>query len=248
MNRTHLLLLGIGFGLVVPAASSAETAYTTKTVNLRAGPSRDYELVSRIPAGVPVDVYGCVDDWTWCDVSAGDDRGWMYAGNLEYPYRNRRVVVLGNGLMFGFPIVTFSVGPYWDTYYRGRPWYSRRSYWAGRPAPNRWIGSPGSRPQGFRSPGSRPQGLRSPGSRPQGPRPPVSRPQGFRPQTASPPRPAVVRPPVNRPQPQAQPQRQRGGRPEAVRPQPQPGRAAPARPPDNRGRQPQREERKPGGN
>ena len=77
MNRTHLFLLGIGAGLVVPAASSAETAYTTKTVNLRAGPSRDYELVAQVPAGVPVEVNGCVDDWTWCDVSLEGDRGWV---------------------------------------------------------------------------------------------------------------------------------------------------------------------------
>lgn len=225
MNRAHLFLVGVGFGLVVPGASLAETAYTTKSVNLRAGPSRDYELVARAPAGVPVDVYGCVDDWTWCDVSLGDDRGWVYAGNLEYPYRDRRVVILGNGPAFGFPIVTFSVGSYWDSYYRSRPWYSRRSYWVGRPAPFRGI-------------------VRSPGSRLSGVRPQAPRPQGIRQQTARPPQPAFVRPPVNRSQPQTQPQRQRGGRPEAARPQPQPGRAAPAKPPDNRGRP--REERKPG--
>jgi uncharacterized protein YraI len=149
MNRAHLFILGIGFSLVVPAAS-AETAYTTKSVNLRAGPSRDYEVVVRAPAGEPVEVYGCVDDWTWCDVSLGDDRGWVYAGNLEYPYRDRRVVVLNNGPIVGFPIVTFSVGPYWDTYYRGRPWYSRRSYWDHRPPPAHWIGRPGSRPSVIR--------------------------------------------------------------------------------------------------
>jgi uncharacterized protein YraI len=221
MNRAHLFLLGIVCGLVVPGASLAETAYTTKSVNLRAGPSRDYELVARAPAGVPVDVYGCVDDWTWCDVSLGDDRGWVYAGNLVYPYQDRRVVILGHGPLFGFPVVTFSAGPYWDTYYRGRPWYSRRSYWVGRPAPNRWVGS-----------------------RPPGVRPPASRPPGLRPPAARPPRPAVVRPPAYRPQ--AQPQRPRGGRPEVARPQPQPVRPAPAKPPDNRGRPPRREERKPG--
>jgi uncharacterized protein YraI len=210
----------------------AETAYTTKSINLRAGPSRDYELVAQAPAGAPVDVYGCVDDWTWCDVSLGDDRGWVYAGNLVYPYQNRRVVILGNGPLFGFPIEVFSVGSYWDTYYRGRPWYSRRSYWIGRPAPVRGIIRPGSRPSGVRT-----QGYRSP---------------GVAPQVVRPSRPVVVRPPINRSQPQTQrqpqtqPQRQRGGKPEAARPQPQPGRAAPAKPPDNKGRPQQREERKPG--
>jgi uncharacterized protein YraI len=229
MNRAHLLLLGIGLGLVVPGTSLAETAYTTKSVNLRAGPSRDYELVARAPAGVAVEVYGCVDDWTWCDVSLGNDRGWVYAGNLESPYQDRRVVILGHGPYFGFPVLTFSVGSYWDTYYRGRPWYSRRSYWVGRPAPFRGI---------VRPPGSRPSGIRSPAYRS-----PVVAPQAARPS-----RPAVVRQPVSRPQPQ--PQRQRGGKPEAARPQSQPARPAQAKSPDSRSRpQPQhREERKPGGN
>jgi uncharacterized protein YraI len=221
MNRTHILLLGIGLAVAVPAAASAETAYTTKSVNLRAGPSRDYELVARAPAGVPVEVYGCVDDWTWCDVSLGDDRGWVYAGNLEYPYQNRRVVILYNGPIVGFPIVTFSVGPYWDTYYRGRPWYSRRSYWDHRPPPVRWIRPPGSRPPGYRPPTQRPS------------------------------RPAVVRPDVNRPRPQPQPPRPNRGRPEVARPEvarPQPVRPAPAKPQDNKARPPRHEDKKPGGN
>jgi uncharacterized protein YraI len=225
MKRAHLFLLGIGFSLVVSAAS-AETAYTTKSVNLRAGPSRDYEVVVRAPAGVPVEVYGCVDDWTWCDVSlGGDDRGWVYAGNLEYPYENRRVVVLGHGPLVGFPIVTFSLDSYWDNYYRGRPWYSRRSYWDRRPPPAHWIGSP---------------------------RPSVVRPGVIRPGIDRPSRPSeVVRPRENRPRPEVRTQSSRpeGRRPEVSRAQPQPARPAPVKPQENksRGRQ-DNKDRRPGGN
>lgn len=220
MKLAHLFLLGIGFSLVVSAAS-AETAYTTKSTNLRAGPSRDYEVVVRAPAAVPVEVYGCVDDWTWCDVSMGDDRGWVYAGNLEYPYHNRRVVVLGHGPLVGFPIVTFSVGPYWDNYYRGRPWYSRRSYWDHRAAPPHWIGSPGSRH-------------------------PVAQPYVARPS-----RPVVVRPPAVRPRPEVrtQPVRPHVERREISRAQPQPPRQAPVKPQENRSRPRQdNKDHKPGGN
>jgi uncharacterized protein YraI len=249
MNRTHLLLLGIGFGLVVPAAAPAQTAYTTKTVNLRAGPSRDYPLVMQLPAGEPVAINGCLDDWSWCDVSQGNDRGWVYARSLDSEYQNRRVVIYGNGPMFGFPIVGFSVGSYWDTYYSGRPWYSRRSYWVGQPQSSHWIGSSGSRSSGVRTqvnrqqvnqpqvnqqPVNRPQGNRQPVNQPQVNRQPVNRPQGNR-------------QPVNRPQ--VQPQRPQGGRPEAARPQqPQNARPAPARQPDNKGRPQGKDERKPGGN
>jgi len=239
MNRTHLLLLGIGFGLVVPAASQAQTAYTNRIVNMRAGPSRDYPVVDQIQPGEAVEINGCLDDWTWCDVSIGDDRGWVYARSLESPYRNRRVVIYGNGPLFGFPIVGFSVGPYWDTYYRGRPWYSRRSYWAGRPPSANWAGPSGVRPYS----GGRPYAVRPGFVRPEGARPYVGRPGVVRPEGA---RPYVGRPGVVRPQ---------GVRPEVVRPQvvrpevvrPQVVRPAPVRP-DNRARPPRPEERKPGGN
>jgi uncharacterized protein YraI len=243
MNR--VLLLGIGFGLVIPAASPAETAYTTKTVNLRAGPSRDYPVVEQLPAGEPVEVNGCLDDWTWCDVSVGNDRGWVTSRNLDSSYQNRRVVIYGNGPMFGFPIVGFSVGNYWDTYYRGRPWYSRRSYWVGQPQSSHWIGSGGSRSSGVRTQVIAPQVNRQPGYRPQVNRQPVV----IRPQVIRQPvnRPEVNRQPVNRPQ--AQRERPQGGRPEAARPQqPQNARPAPARQPDNRGRPQGKDERKPGGN
>jgi uncharacterized protein YraI len=204
MNRSHLLLIGIGFGLVLPAASSAEMAYTTKSVSLRAGPSREFPRVARIPAGVPVEVNGCVEDWTWCDVTLGFDRGWVYAGNLEYPYQDRRVVILDNGPSIGFPIVTFSVGPYWDTYYRGRPWYSRRSYWSHR-SPHHWVRPSAPRPPGYRpqpARPSRPVVVRPPvvvQPRPQPVRPHVVRPEVARPQVV---RPAPARPPENRPRPE----------------------------------------------
>lgn len=218
MKTTLAFFLGIGFGLVVPSALSAETAYTTKSVNVRAGPSRDYPVVVRIPGGVPVEVAGCVDDWTWCDVMTGDDRGWVYAGNIEYPYQDRRVVVLQNGPIIGFPIISFSIGPYWDSYYRGRPWYSRRDYWVQRPPPPRWVGQP-----------------RSTVVRPAGPRPSrpvVGRPPGNRAQPQAP-HPNVARPPA--------------GRPQAVRPQPPPARPAPARPQGDKSRRERPEGRGPGG-
>lgn len=135
--RPFLLLV-----LAIPAAAVGQTAFTEKPVRLRAGPSREFPVVTVIGPGVPVQVAGCVDDWTWCDVSVGPDRGWAYAGNLAYPYQGRRVAILANGPRIGLPVLTFSIGPYWDSYYRGRPWYGRRSYWIGRPTPPHWIGRP----------------------------------------------------------------------------------------------------------
>lgn len=55
---------------------------------------------------------GCVEGWQWCDVTVGPNRG---------------------GPTLGIPLIAFAIGPYWDNYYRGRPWYGNRHYWYNRP-------------------------------------------------------------------------------------------------------------------
>jgi uncharacterized protein YraI len=105
---------------------------------MRAGPNPQFPLVATIPAGAYVHVNGCVEGYTWCDVTAGPERGWVYADFLSYPYRNQPVTVISAGPSIGFPIISFSIGNYWDSYYRHRPWYGNRAYWYGRPA-NWWY-------------------------------------------------------------------------------------------------------------
>ncbi len=138
-------------------AQSMHTAYTAKNVNVRAGPAVDFPVVAILPPGAPVIVEGCVSDYGWCDVVAGQNRGWVYAGNLVYPYQGQRVPVVNYGAVIGLGVLTFSVGSYWDNHYRGRPWYSQRQEWIDRPR------------QGYRA-----------GSRPPPPQAPVARPGNHR--------------------------------------------------------------------
>lgn len=121
--------------LVVSIAASAQDAFTTRTVNVRAGPDTSYPAVAALGPGAPVQVMGCLDDWSWCDVVFGDNRGWVYAPYLSYVYQGYRVPFYSYAPSFGIPIITFSLGSYWDRYYRGRPWYGRRDYWASHGEP-----------------------------------------------------------------------------------------------------------------
>ncbi|MGN8158438.1 SH3 domain-containing protein [Salinisphaera sp. SWV1] len=111
-------------------------AVVSAQVNLRAGPRVDYPALYILQPGVRVLVYGCVDDYTWCDVSALDYRGWVYADYLDYNYDNRRVTIASYGPQIGVAIIAFSLVDYWSHHYRDRPWYRERHSYEQRFGPH----------------------------------------------------------------------------------------------------------------
>ena len=56
----------------VPVLASAQQAFTSQYVNMRAGPAADYPVVTTLPQGTSLMVQGCVNDFTWCDVQLPD--------------------------------------------------------------------------------------------------------------------------------------------------------------------------------
>jgi uncharacterized protein YraI len=192
MNRVSTFLCLIVAGLVTAAAQAAP-AYTHSITHLRAGPSVDYPLVASLPPSTLLDVNGCLDDYTWCDVSWAGNRGWVYGDYLLYDYQNQRVPILSVGAALGIGIVAFSLSDYWGRYYVGRPWYGRRNYWVHRPPPPRRPPprpgyGPGHRPGVGPGPGRPPVGTRPPGpSRPPGGGHSPGRPPGGGPSTGKPP-------------------------------------------------------------
>lgn len=124
------LIAALGLSCLATTAAFAASGYVTANVNLRAGPDIGYPVVDVLRAGTPVVVYGCVDGWSWCDVSAGADRGWMAGSFLQEAYQGRRVLVADYGVRIGIPIVSFVFGNYWADHYRGRSWYGNRDRWS----------------------------------------------------------------------------------------------------------------------
>ena len=128
----------------LPAIATAQTlARAVHPVAMRAGPDRGYPFVASYGAGTPFTVEGCTEGYGWCDVIGPNGyRGWVYAGDLTYPYQRRMVPVVGYGPAIGIPIVTFAVGSYWGAHYPHRAWYRDRARWESyrpvyRPAPHR---------------------------------------------------------------------------------------------------------------
>ena len=107
-HPTALCILTAALAAGPMVVSAQQLAYTSKEVSLRAGPSRDYPVVAHLGAGTTMTIYGCLQDYKWCDVVVGGSRGWVYSGNIVYPYLGRNVPVLSYGPTIGLGIVTFS--------------------------------------------------------------------------------------------------------------------------------------------
>lgn len=124
------VLLTATLGLSVSTLAVAADGYVTGNVNLRAGPDPGYPSVAMLSVGTPVAIEGCVDGWSWCDVTAGTNRGWMAGNFLQEDYQGRRVLVPAYGVVIGIPIVSFVFATYWDDHYRSRSWYGNRQQWS----------------------------------------------------------------------------------------------------------------------
>lgn len=128
--HTAVAALGLSLCIMPWTAALAAEAYVTANVNLRAGPDSGYPSIALMRPGMAVMVNGCVDGWAWCDVSYGDDHGWVSGAFLQEEYDGERLGILGYGQRIGIPILTFELGPYWDDHYRSRPWYGKRAQWS----------------------------------------------------------------------------------------------------------------------
>jgi uncharacterized protein YraI len=125
--------LGIGAVLAafaMPAAAKEYEAYIVSGASLLAGPAVDYPAVVSVSPGEPVHVYGCLPDYSWCDVSFQGYRGWFDGRQLAHSYNGVRVPLSGFGGEIGVPVVVFSLDDYWGRFYRDRPFYRDRARWA----------------------------------------------------------------------------------------------------------------------
>lgn len=169
--QKKIVIRAIAGGVCLMALSGAafaqSLAYTNQPVDVYAGPSGEYPVVAQVPPGAELTVYGCVADYSWCDVGAPGLRGWVYGEYLDYPYQGAEVPIMTYGVQIGVPIVTFSFGTYWDHYYRGQPWYHDRDRWANRPPPMRGGPPPHGGPPAAGGPAMNPRPVMHGGPQPQ---------------------------------------------------------------------------------
>ncbi|WP_176599365.1 MULTISPECIES: SH3 domain-containing protein [Sphingobium] len=105
------------------------TGYTLRQVRMWAGPDTDYPVIRFIPGNRRVDIYGCLNNWSWCDVGYRSDRGWVAGRLLGADYRGRRQSIIMIAPYMSILVLSFRFDDYWDNHYRSRPFYSDRSRW-----------------------------------------------------------------------------------------------------------------------
>ena len=102
MRAATPLRLGLGGVLMLfSLAALAENAVTTDVASVRAGPDSSYPEVAQLDADTPIQVMGCLDDWSWCDVSFDEYRGWLYAPDITYEYEGGYVPFYSYAPIFG---------------------------------------------------------------------------------------------------------------------------------------------------
>jgi len=112
------------------AAGAATASVAVANVNLRAGPSTAYPVVTVVPTGAAITTFGCVSGYTWCDIGFGPHRGWVAASYIQVVYRGAPVVLAAPiAPSVGVVVVPFNQ-TYWNRYYTAYPWYRT---WAAYP-------------------------------------------------------------------------------------------------------------------
>ena len=145
MRATACLRLSVGMCLLALAATATgQNAMTTESADVYAGPDDSYPQVAQLDPDTPIQVMGCLDDWSWCDVGFDGDRGWMYSPDIAYQYQGGYAPLYSYAPGLGVPVVAFSFGAYWGSYYHDRPFYQQRGQWEHRTISHRRP--PGPRP------------------------------------------------------------------------------------------------------
>jgi uncharacterized protein YraI len=133
MRATTCLRVSVGMCLLaVAAAASAQNAMTTDSADVYAGPDTSYPPVAQLDPDTPIQVMGCLDDWSWCDVGFEGNRGWLYSPDIAYQYQGGYAPLYAYAPGLGVPVVAFSFDSYWGNYYHDRPFYQQREQWQHR--------------------------------------------------------------------------------------------------------------------
>lgn len=105
MKHSNFLAAGAFLtALALPGYAAAQNAIASADVNMRAGPGTRFQIVATIPEDRPLTLHGCEQEFNWCDVSWGNNRGWVFADYIEVSWRGQNRTVSDVGPQIDLPI------------------------------------------------------------------------------------------------------------------------------------------------
>lgn len=116
----------LGASVMLAAPASAIPGYATPRLEIKAGPDDDYPTVATVRYDSPLEINGCLRNWSWCDVTTRRGRGWVQGRDIQAQRDGRRVEY---GAPWGVPQFQFNFDTYWDKNYRGQQFYRQRDRW-----------------------------------------------------------------------------------------------------------------------
>ncbi|MGS4887619.1 SH3 domain-containing protein [Roseibium sp. MB-4] len=118
LNRFAMALAAAVLTMTPALAQSGgpAIAYTTANLNMRAGPGTNYPVLTTLPQGAGVTVFGCTADFQWCDAAFTSVKGWVSGKYLSYGVQGR---------YYGQPIPRSGIYVGVPRYQRNYPVYGR---------------------------------------------------------------------------------------------------------------------------
>lgn len=119
LNRLPLAIAAavMMFSPAVAQSGGPAVAFTTADLNMRAGPGTKYPVLTTVPRGGGVAIFGCTADFKWCDAAFTNVKGWVSGKYLSYG---------GQGIYYGRPIPSTGVYLGVPRYHRNYPIYGRQ--------------------------------------------------------------------------------------------------------------------------
>jgi uncharacterized protein YraI/surface antigen len=128
MFKKSLAALAVVLGASATTAAPAQAVpgYAVPRLEVKAGPGYRYPTVAVVRYDSPLEVNGCLRNWSWCDVTTRRGRGWVRGRDIEIERRGSRIEY---GAPWGVPQFDFNLDTYWNNNYRGQEFYRERDRW-----------------------------------------------------------------------------------------------------------------------
>ena len=91
--KLRISLFAAAATLAMTSTAFALPATVTVDLPLRSGPGPMHTIIATLDHNAIVEVEGCIETGTWCQVATNGQRGWVWGANLSAQAQGQTVIV-----------------------------------------------------------------------------------------------------------------------------------------------------------